>query len=750
MRLSGLCWPSKERKNRKVSENNRGYYMIRVLYKNLLKEAYIMRYIKRKVVQSVATILAIIMVVTTSPLNAVRAIDLQALEKDRLNVQLDSTQDLLNTVDVNSMQRSEPQEQNATDVLTDIDHSGWTVLTNDNAVTKLSKGYGSYYLTGDLSLDITISKPKVLNAVTICLDGHSITGTITVESGAVLNIYDCQKADRVQLGKIVNHGATINLDRVNSVIEEIENTSTGTDAFSTLNITRGSVEITGKVSNSAAEGAVSTINITEIENPVIQGDVTNENGTNGKAAVLNFEQIEIDGPISNTGGAAATLNLTDSTVEEAITNNGTVNLYGCSIKSGIDNNEVTGVLNIQDETEVSNGITSDIGTVNLYDAKVTNDSGNAIEVAGGTLNLDSVTVTGDTNGVYATNSATLNLKGSTIIGQTNQGIDAAWLEDAPGAINVEESEISGAQNGINSVGTGVHAINIVDSIITGTTQYGIYNTGEGAINFGGKTAITGATSDIYTDISIAAYAYAKEYTGEKMSIRYAGKLDPIQTIFVTNTENSTAFTVTDSTGDPITCQKTGTNLASQIADHAKWTAVNYYPYRIKSGNYYLDKSYNFGELIVDGEVNLCLHGFALKIYDGTFGLPNLITIKSGSTLNLYDCSENGTGALEKSIVIEDGATLNWYGGEVTGHITNQGNIVMQGGSACRSITNAGGSLIVRSGRLDCDDRLGTHEYTLLKNEDQGQLPFTMHSLDLLNMKSFGSILSRMMPIARWL
>lgn len=83
-----------------------------------------MRYIKRKVVQSVATILAIIMVVTTSPLNAVRAIDLQALEKDRLNVQLDSTQDLLNTVDINSVQRSEPQEQNATDVLTDIEHSG--------------------------------------------------------------------------------------------------------------------------------------------------------------------------------------------------------------------------------------------------------------------------------------------------------------------------------------------------------------------------------------------------------------------------------------------------------------------------------------------------------------------------------------------------------------------------------------------------------------------------------------------------
>lgn len=678
-----------------------------------------MRYIKRKVVQSVATILAIIMVVTTSPLNAVRAIDLQALEKDRLNVQLDSTQDLLNTVDVNSMQRSEPQEQNATDVLTDIEHSGWTVLTNDNAATKLGEGYGSYYLRDDLSVGITISKPKVLNAVTICLDGHSITGTITVESGAVLNIYDCKREDRVRLEKIINRGGTINLDSVNSVIGEIENASTGTDAFSTLNITRGSVKITGKVFNSAAEGAVSTINITEIENPVIQGDVTNENGTNGKAAVLNFEQIEIDGTISNTGGAAATLNLTDSTVEKAITNNGTVNLYGCSIKSGIDNNEATGVLNIQDKTKVSNGITSDMGTVNLYDATVTNDSGNAIEVAGGTLNSDSTTVTGGTNGVHATNSATLNLKGSTITGQANQGIDAAWLE-APGAINVQDSEISGAQNGISSVGTGVHAINIVDSTITGT-QYGIYNIGEGAINFGGKTAITGATSDIYTDISVAAYAYAKEYTGGNMSIRYAGELDPIQTIFVTNTENSTAFTVTDSNGDPITCQKTGTNWASQIADHAKWTAVNYYPYRIGSGNYYLDKSYNSGELIVDGEVNLCLHGFALKIYAGDFGLSNLITIKSGSTLNLYDCSENGTGALEKSIVIEDGATLNWYGGEVTGHITNQGNIVMQGGSACRSITNAGGSLIVRSGRLDCDDRLGTHEYTLLKNEDQGAI-----------------------------
>ncbi|OUP50231.1 hypothetical protein B5F17_14115 [Butyricicoccus pullicaecorum] len=715
MRLSGLCWPSKERKNRKVSENNRGYYMIRVLYKNLLKEAYIMRYIKRKVVQSVATILAIIMVVTTSPLNAVRAIDLQALEKDRLNVQLDSTQDLLNTVDVNSMQRSEPQEQNATDVLTDIDHSGWTVLTNDNAVTKLSKGYGSYYLTGDLSLDITISKPKVLNAVTICLDGHSITGTITVESGAVLNIYDCQKADRVQLGKIVNHGATINLDRVNSVIGEIENTSTGTDAFSTLNITRGSVEITGKVFNSATKGAVSTINITEIENPVIQGDVTNENGTNGKAAVLNFDQIEIDGTISNTGGAAATLNLTDSTVEKAITNNGTVNLYGCSIKSGIDNNEVTGVLNIQDETEVSNGITSDIGTVNLYDAKVTNDSGNAIEVAGGTLNLDSVTVTGDTNGVYATNSATLNLKGSTIIGQTNQGIDAAWLEDAPGAINVEESEISGAQNGINSVGTGVHAINIVDSIITGTTQYGIYNTGEGAINFGGKTAITGATSDIYTDISIAAYAYAKEYTGEKMSIRYAGKLDPIQTIFVTNTENSTVFTVTDSTGTPITCQKTGTNWATELND-SKWNEIKQnglspQDYSRVSTN--LDSNDIYGSFSGNREIHICLHSDALKqiSYDR---IDLEIHVENGAVVNIYDCSEEWITKINAIFIVDENSTLNLYGGAFNEcHITNNGGKVnLQGVNIDHlSITNdKNGNIVIRGGNFT--SKVFEHEYMI--------------------------------------
>ena len=478
------------------------------------------------------------------------------------------------------------------DVIKKLDHTGWTVLTDDNAQTELAKGYGSYYLTGDLTENLTIPKPRVLNSVTICLEGKNILGTITVNEGAVLNIYDCQQATSINLGKIVNKGGTINLTRVNSVVDSIENSANGQDVFSTTNIVAGSFTSEGNVSNTASDGGVSTLNITGIVAPSINGNVTNKGNvtnsdTNG-VAVINFNNITITGDVENRGSISTTLNLTGSTVNGSIQNTATANLYESVVDGGIVNTEKAAVLNVYDSSVPHYDsrvpyIQSTDGTLNVYDSQITNTNGAAIEISNGTLNLSGTTVDG-INGVEATNSATLNIKNSTVTGTHKCGIDMAWDTNTPGAINLEKSTISGQTYGINSfgdgsigdgsigdgsIGDGVHAINVVDSTITGSGEYGIYNIGKGAINLGSGVAIKGgSTADVYTDTSIAACAYGTQYSGNGITIQYGAHLDPVQTIFVTNATEESVFTVKDSSGAEISCQRFGTNLATSCADHA--------------------------------------------------------------------------------------------------------------------------------------------------------------------------------------
>lgn len=71
------------------------------------------------------------------------------------------------------------------------DHSAWTPLTSSGG--ELTSG--NYYLSENVQLDENIT--IVENTVTICLNGYILCGNgngsvITVNSGATLNIYDCQ------------------------------------------------------------------------------------------------------------------------------------------------------------------------------------------------------------------------------------------------------------------------------------------------------------------------------------------------------------------------------------------------------------------------------------------------------------------------------------------------------------------------------------------------------------------------------
>ena len=637
------------------------------------------------------------------------------------------------------------------DVIKDLDHTGWTVLTDENAQTELAKGYGSYYLTDNLTVDLTIPKPSVLNSVTICLEGKNILGSITVESGAVLNIYDCKQAARINLGKIVNNGGTINLTCVNSVVDSIENSANSQDVFSTTNIVAGSFTSNGDVLNTASAGGVSTLNITGIVTPSINGNVINSD-TNA-VAVINFNDITITGNVENQGSISTTLNLTGSRVNGSIQNTATANLYESAVASGIVNKGEAAVLNVYDSSVPHYDsrvpyIQSTDGTLNVYDSQITNTNGAAIKISNGTLNLSGATANG-INGVEATNSATLNIKNSTVTGTHKCGIDMAWATNTPGAINLEKSTISGQTYGIKSVGDGsigdgsigdgsigdgVHAINVVNSTITGSGEYGIYNTGKGAINLGSGVAITGgstADADVYTDTSIAACAYGTQYSGDDITIQYGGQLDPVQTIFVTNMTEQNEFTVKDSLGAEISCQRFGTNLATSCADHAApWEKLEWTGSKpsLATGCYYLGAdiepdrySPNEEITISSGQtVTICLCGRSIKEKSIT------ITVESGGVLNIYDCSAGGTGKVQTAINVESGGTLNLNGSNFT-TINNSGSCVVHGGAineVAGGISNTGGTLIVRGATI------GAMCYPTIKNETGGSIQiYSMKAAD---------------------
>ena len=613
------------------------------------------------------------------------------------------------------------------DVIKDLDHTGWTVLTDENARTELAKGYGSYYLTDDLTVNLTIPEPSVLNSVTICLEGKNILGSITVESGAVLNIYNCKQAESINLGKIVNNGGTINLTCVNSVVESIENSANGQNVFSTTNIVAGSFTSEGDVLNTASDGGVSTLNITGIATPSIKGNVINSD-TNG-VAVINFNDITITGNVENQGSISTTLNLTGSTVNGSIQNTATANLYESAVDGGIVNTGKAAVLNVYDSSVPH--IQSTDGTLNVYDSRITNTNGAAIEISNGTLNLSGATANG-INGVKATNSATLNIKNSTVTGTNDYGIDMAWDTNTPGAINLENSTISGQTYGINSIGDGVHAINVVGSTITSSGKYGIYNTGKGAINLGSGVDITGGIkADVYTDTSIAACAYGTQYSGNGITIQYGAQLDPVQTIFVTNATEESVFTVKNSSGAEISCQRFGTNLATSCADHNSWKKLGWTGSKpsLATGCYYLDAdiepdpySYNEEITISSGnKVTICLCGHSIKEKSIT------ITVESGGVLNIYDCSADRTGKVQTAINVESGGTLNLNGSNFT-TINNSGSCVVHGGAineVTGGISNTGGTLIVRGATI------GAMEYhATIRNKSSGSIQ--IYSMEAAN------------------
>lgn len=88
----------------------------------------------------------------------------------------------------------------------------------------------------------------------------------------------------------------------------------------------------------------------------------------------------------------------------------------------------------------------------------------------------------------------------------------------------------------------------------------------------------------------------------------------------------------------------------------EWTTTDSLP--DSGGNYYLTRSVSGDWAVPTGEVNLCLNGQTIS---------GSITVGSGATLTLTDCSSDNSGKIQGGVTV-NGGTLELYSGTITGGV----------------------------------------------------------------------------------
>lgn len=105
------------------------------------------------------------------------------------------------------------------------------------------------------------------------------------------------------------------------------------------------------------------------------------------------------------------------------------------------------------------------------------------------------------------------------------------------------------------------------------------------------------------------------------------------------------------------CGKDSTTVNGHThSTNTAWKAANSLPN--SAGSYYLTQSVSGSWIVPTGEVNLCLNG---QTIDGK------ITVGSGATLTLTDCSSDNSGKIQGGVTV-NGGTLELYGGTIIGGV----------------------------------------------------------------------------------
>lgn len=105
------------------------------------------------------------------------------------------------------------------------------------------------------------------------------------------------------------------------------------------------------------------------------------------------------------------------------------------------------------------------------------------------------------------------------------------------------------------------------------------------------------------------------------------------------------------------CGKDSTTVNGHThSTNTEWKATDSLPNSM--GSYYLTQSVSGSWTVPTGEVNLCLNGQTIN---------GKITVGSGATLTLTDCSSDNSGKIQGGVTV-NGGTLELYSGTITGGV----------------------------------------------------------------------------------
>ena len=156
-----------------------------------------------------------------------------------------------------------------------------------------------------------------------------------------------------------------------------------------------------------------------------------------------------------------------------------------------------------------------------------------------------------------------------------------------------------------------------------------------------------------------------------------------------------------------------------------WTAAASLP--DTAGNYYLTQSVSGNWTVPEGDVNLCLNGQTIN---------GKITVGSGATLTLTDCSDTGKlqGSRSGSGVSINGGTFNLYEGTITGFVNGveigSHNKIKTGSS----FTMYGGAITGK----EAGNSAGGGVFLIGTTNSVVTAPsFTMHGLSLIHISRAG-------------
>lgn len=281
------------------------------------------------------------------------------------------------------------------------DHTDWTELTAANIAEHASLTDGNYYLGGDINGDFTVD-----GTVTLCLNGHTLTGTgngpvITVNSGT-FTLTDCSEGEtgKVTGGKAdgngVNYGGGVYVEYSEEVYES---------GGATFILEGGS--ITGNTASTGGGGVAVGVGNHFI---MTGGNITDNTSEWGNGVGVNISRDATftmsDGTISNNKGTS------DEDINGGgVSVNGTFTMTGGAITGNEASLRGGGVYFISGTFTMSGGTISDNTT--------TNDSGGGVYVGRGNFTMNGGTITGNTayssaGGVYVDSDSTFTMSDGTI------------------------------------------------------------------------------------------------------------------------------------------------------------------------------------------------------------------------------------------------------------------------------------------------------------------------------------------------